>query len=100
MLFMTKQEDLRGTVRLHALVHIFVALSYAQAELEDSISRYGRPFMKTDCLFMCSALVCKPEVLWRLAKLKNLRSIDWVKLVLCSSDRRLTCETSVDNPIC
>ena len=51
MLFVTKHEDLRGTVRLHALVHIFVALSDAQAELEDSISRYGRPFMKTDCLF-------------------------------------------------
>ena len=50
MLFVTKQEDLRGTGRLHALVHIFVALSDAQAELEDSISRYGRPFMQTDCL--------------------------------------------------
>ena len=47
MLFVTKQEDLRGTGRLHALVHIFVALSGAQAELEDSISRYGRPFMGT-----------------------------------------------------
>ena len=51
MLFVTKPEDLRCTVRLHALVHIFVALSDAQAELEDSISRYGRPFMKTDWLF-------------------------------------------------
>ena len=49
---------------------------------------------------LCSALVCKPEVLWRLAKLKNLRGIDWVKLDLCSSGRRLTRETSVDNPIC
>ena len=48
---MTKPEDLRVTVRLHALVHIFVALSDAQAELEDSISRHGRPFMKTDWLF-------------------------------------------------
>ena len=51
MLFVTEQEDLRGTGRLHVLVHIFVALSDAQAELEDSISRYGRPFMKTDWLF-------------------------------------------------
>ena len=51
MLFVTKPEDLRCTVRLHALVHIFVALSDAQTELEDSISRYGRPFMKTDWLF-------------------------------------------------
>ena len=51
MLFLTKQEDLRGTGWLHALVHIFVALSDAQAELEDSISRYGSPFMKTDWLF-------------------------------------------------
>ena len=51
MLFVTKAEDLRCTVRLHALVHIFVALSDAQAELEDSISRYRRPFMKTDWLF-------------------------------------------------
>ena len=51
MLFVTKQEDLRCIVRFHALVHIFVALSDAQAELEDSISRYGRPFMKTDWLF-------------------------------------------------
>ena len=51
MLFVTKQEDLPGTGRLHAFVHIFVALSDAQAELEDSISRYGRPFMKTDRLF-------------------------------------------------
>ena len=56
--------------------------------------------MQTDWLFLCSALVCIPEVLWRLAKLKNLRGTDWVKLVLCSSGRRLTCETSVDNPIC
>ena len=50
MLFVTKQEDLRGTGRLHALVHIFVALSDAQAELKDSISRYGRSFLQTDCL--------------------------------------------------
>ena len=49
-LFVTKQEDLRGTCRLHALVYIFVAISDAQAELEDSISRYGRPFMQTVCL--------------------------------------------------
>ena len=42
----------------------------------------------------------KPEVLWRLAKLENLRGIDWLKLVLCSSGRRLTCQASVDNPIC
>ena len=42
----------------------------------------------------------KTEVLWRLTKLKNLRFIDWLKLVLSSSGRRLTCETSVDNPIC
>ena len=33
----------------------------------------------------------KPEVLWRLAKLVNLRGIDWLKLVLRSSGRRLTC---------
>ena len=46
MLFVTKQEDLRCTVRLHALVHIFVALFDALAELEDSISRYGRPFFR------------------------------------------------------
>ena len=51
VLFVAKQENLRGTGRLHALVHIFVALSDAQAELEDSISRYGRPFMQTDLLF-------------------------------------------------
>ena len=50
MRFVAKQDNLRGTGRLHALVHIFVALSDAQAELEDSISRYGRPFMQTDCL--------------------------------------------------
>ena len=48
--FVAKQDNLRGTGRLHALVHIFVAPSGAQAELEDSISRYGRPFMQTDCL--------------------------------------------------
>ena len=45
-----------------------------------------------------SALVCKAEVLWRLAKLKNLRGINWLKLVVCSSGIRLTCQTSVDNP--
>ena len=42
----------------------------------------------------------KPEVLWRLAKLKNLRGIDWLKHVLCSSGRRMICQASVDNPIC
>ena len=47
-----------------------------------------------------SALVCKQEVLWRLAKLKNLRGFDWLKLFLCSSGRRLTHEKSVDNPFC
>ena len=41
----------------------------------------------------------KPEVLWRLAKLKNLRGIDYLKHVLCSSGRRLTRQASVDNPI-
>ena len=40
------------------------------------------------------------EVVWRLAKPKNLRGIDWLILVLWSSSRRLTRETSVDNPIC
>ena len=57
--------------------------------------------MQTDWLIgMCSVLVCKQEVLWRLDKLKNLRGIDWFKLVLCSSGPRLTRETSVGNPIC
>ena len=51
MLFVTKPEDLRGTGRLHALVDIFVVLSDAQTELEDSISSNGRPFMKTEWLF-------------------------------------------------
>ena len=51
MRFVTKQENLRGTGRLHTLGHIFVARSDAKAELEDSISRYGRPFMQTDWLF-------------------------------------------------
>ena len=49
--FLAKQENLRGTGRLHALVHIIVARSDAQAELEDSISRYGRSFMQTNWLF-------------------------------------------------
>ena len=49
--FVAKQENLRDTGRLHALVHIFVASSDAQAELEDSIPRYGRSFMQTDWLF-------------------------------------------------
>ena len=31
---------------------------------------------------------------------KSLRGIDWLKLVPCSSGRRLTREASVDNPIC
>ena len=31
---------------------------------------------------------------------KTLRGIDWLILVLWSSSRRLTCEASVDNPIC
>ena len=34
-----KQESLRGTCRLHALVHVFVSRSDAQAQLDDSISR-------------------------------------------------------------
>ena len=46
MLFVAKQENLRGTGRLLALVHIFVALFDALAVLEDSISRYGRPFFR------------------------------------------------------
>ena len=49
--FVAKQENLRGTGRLHALVHIFVTRFDAQAELKDSISRYGRTFMQTDWLF-------------------------------------------------
>ena len=44
--FCDKQENLRGTGRLHALVYIFVALFDALAELEDSISSYGRPFFR------------------------------------------------------
>ena len=51
MLFVTKQEDLWGTGSLHDLVHIFVAHSDAQAELEDSNSRYESPFMQTYYLF-------------------------------------------------
>ena len=56
------------------------------------------PVYADGLVILRSALVCKPEVLWRLAKLKNLRGINWLKLVLCSSGRRLTCQTSVDNP--
>ena len=44
------QDNLRGTGSLHFLVHILVPRSDAHAMLEDSISRYGRPFMKTDWL--------------------------------------------------
>ena len=44
-------------------------------------------------------MVCKPEVLWRLAKLKNMRGIDWLKPLLWSYGRRLTREASVDSSI-
>ena len=48
MRFLDKQENLRGTGRLHALIHIFVPRSDAKAKLSDSISRYRKPFMQTD----------------------------------------------------
>ena len=48
--FLVNQENLRGTGKLYALVHIFVPRSDAQAKLEDSISFYGKPFMPTDGL--------------------------------------------------
>ena len=47
-----------------------------------------------------SALVCKPEVLWRLTKRKNLRGIDRLQLVLLSSGCRLTRDASIDHRIC
>ena len=50
MRFLAKQENLRDTGRLHALIHIFVSRSDAQAKLSDSISRYRKPFMQTDGL--------------------------------------------------
>ena len=63
-----EQENLRGTGRLHALVHIFAPRSGAQAMSEDSIFWYGRPFIQTDGL-ICVLHVNK--VLWRLGKLKK-----------------------------
>ena len=48
--FVAKQENLRGTGRLHALFHFFVSRSDTQAMFEDSIWWYGRPFMQTDGL--------------------------------------------------
>ena len=50
MIFVTKQENLRGTDKLHALVHIFVPRSEVQAKLADSISWYGWSFMQTNGL--------------------------------------------------
>ena len=50
MRFVAKQENLRGTGRLHSFVHIFVPRSDAQAMFEDSIVWYGRPFMQTEGL--------------------------------------------------
>ena len=50
VLFVAKQENMRGTGRLHTLVHIFAPRSGAQALSEDSILWYGRPFMQTDGL--------------------------------------------------
>ena len=50
MLFVAKQENLRDTGRLHAIVHIFPPRSGVQAMSEDSIWWYGRPFMQTDGL--------------------------------------------------
>ena len=50
MRFVAKQENLRGTGRLHALVRIFAPRSGAQAMSEDSILWYGRPFMQMDGL--------------------------------------------------
>ena len=50
MRFLAKQENLRDTGTLYALVHIFVPRSGAQAKLSDSISRYRKPFMQTDGL--------------------------------------------------
>ena len=50
MRFVAKQENLRGTGRLHSFVHIFVPRSDAQAMFEDSILWYGRPFMQTEGL--------------------------------------------------
>ena len=48
--FVAKQDNLRVTGRLHALVHIFAPRSGAQALSEDSILSYGSPFMQTDGL--------------------------------------------------
>ena len=50
MRFVAKQENMRYTGRLHALIHIFVTRSDAQDKLSDSISRYRKPFMRTDGL--------------------------------------------------
>ena len=50
VIFVTKQENLRGTNKLHAFVHIFVPRSDAQAKLADSISCYGWSFMQTNGL--------------------------------------------------
>ena len=81
MRFVAKHDNLRVTGRLHALVHIFVARSDAQAKLR--IPFRGNEAVYEDRLaILRSALVCKQEMLWRLAKLKNLRGIDWLNLVL------------------
>ena len=48
--FLAKQENLRDTGRLHALIHIFVPRSDGQAKLSDYISRFKKPFMQTDGL--------------------------------------------------
>ena len=39
--FVAKQENLRGTGRLHALVHVFVSRSDAKAELEETFRGMG-----------------------------------------------------------
>ena len=50
---MAKQEDLRGTCRLHALVHVFVSRSDAHAKLEDSISWYRKTLRYPDIDVRC-----------------------------------------------
>ena len=95
MIFVTKQENLRGTDKLHALVHIFVPRSDAQAKLADSISWYGWSFMQTNgliCVLPAKKRKCYGG--W-----PNYKSYGLSTGQNLSSGLRLTLVASVDNLI-
>ena len=96
---MAKQGNLLGTRAMQRHPYSSVNRASPKSELEDPVCRYGTPLLQLERPNPVPERRAKKlKVLWRLAERRNLLGSGWWECVSCSSARRVSSRSSVEDP--